>query len=83
MADAVVIGLAKKVKPKKADAEEEASADEGEGEEMSLDGVEDDAVDELVGALGGGEDVDRKAVKAALHDFVRACMQQHQEGGEY
>jgi hypothetical protein len=80
VADAVVIGLAKKVKrAAPSSGAEPEGEDEGEG--MSLDEAEDDAVDELIGELGADKP-DPGAVKSALHDFVEACIKR-QTKGEY
>jgi hypothetical protein len=74
--DALVIGLAKKVKPKKASDDE---GDEAEDGGMSLDEVEDDAVDEMIEALKGDEP-DRESFKSALKDFVVACVKRQGKG---
>ena len=82
MADALVIGLAKKVKPKgKSTSDEEGADDSGDDKEMSLDEVEDSAVDDMIAALSGDKP-DREAFKTGLRDFVKACVARD-EGGEY
>lgn len=80
MADALVIGLAKKVKRGgKSSADEEPADDEGEGDdkEMSLDEAEDSAVDDLLSAIDEG---DKGAAKTALRDFVKACVKRLEKG---
>jgi hypothetical protein len=81
VADAVVIGLAKKVKRGQSSSADEGDDDAADDAGMSLDEAEDDAVGEMAEILGV-EEGDRDAFKSALSDFVRACMKRG-EGGEY
>jgi hypothetical protein len=78
VADAVVIGLAKKAK-----GGQKSSADEGddsaEDAGMSLDEAEDDAVNEMAEVLNI-DDEDRGKFKDALKDFVAACVKREQKG---
>lgn len=77
--DALVIGLAKKVKPKgAADDAEEASEGEDTG---SIDDVEQSAAADLADALGADSDK-VSAIKSALGDFVEACVKRL-KGGDY
>lgn len=82
--DALVIGLAKKVKRKPKDEEEggDEPDTEGDDEGMSLDEVEGSAVSDLVEAIDGNGDNREGRIKDALRDFVRACIKR-EEGGEY
>lgn len=80
MADAVVIGLAKKVKRGSSSSGEGPGEDDAEDEGMSLDEAEDDAVDEMIGALTGDKP-DRDTFKSALRDFVKACVAREEKGG--
>lgn len=72
--DALVIGLAKKVKRGKA-SEDDAGEDEDAG--MSLDEVEADAYADMVAAQ---EEGDEEKGRQALKDFVVACIKRQGKG---